>query len=203
MYVKGNPILSKMFAHCGLTLNEQGLFYSVPENPILTILITEDHEKIVEAMGFNYIEYEAAKEYEEFFALLYTNQFFRPSRFIEDPSKGKNKMLKELAEYVTKRNEHKGYTKRNVEDMFEPLKEFNFKEQFNRLHELKANADIIRTKFNGRIVLKNVEGYDQRKLEVGMVKFNHDYFKSPLERLEFIYTHSEKEIVDKYIKATV
>ena len=139
MYIKGNPVLSRMFAHCGLLLNEKGLFYEMPEEGNFVILITDDHVKIAEAMGFKYEEIEAAKEYNDFFELLYTNQFFRPSKFLVDASEGGSKMLKELSEWLIGKDPHKSYTKRNVGDMFEVLKDCNFKARYDKLHEIKKS----------------------------------------------------------------
>lgn len=93
MYIKGNSVISRMYALSGLTLNEKGLFYYHPENSSIFFMITDDHIKIAEVMGFNYEKLEAVKEYEEFFKLLYANQFFRPSKFAQDISEGGSKML--------------------------------------------------------------------------------------------------------------
>ena len=68
--------------------------------------------------------------------------------------------------------------------------------------KLKNHSREIHDKFNGRIILKNVPDYDRRDLEAGMNKFNHDHFKNHLERIEFIYAHTEQEIVQEYLKIT-
>lgn len=202
MYVLANPVLSKMYAHSGLTLNETGLHYFLTENPTFYFTITKDHVKIAEVMGFNYEEFEAAKEYKDFFKLLLTNKYFRPSRFIEDTTEGRNKMLKELAEFLKEHPERKGYTTRQISDMFEPLKEFNFEERYNRVQELYKNRTAIHQKFNGQTVLRCVPGYDKRNLEHGFIKWNGEHFKSHIDRVEFIYSHSEQEIVEEYLRAT-
>jgi len=200
MYVKKNPVLSKMFAHCGLTLSEHGLHFYLSDDPIYNFLVTDDHVKIAEIMGFDYTEFDAAKEYEEFFKLLYKNQYFRPSRFLIDNTEGKVRMFKELAEYLAVNPIYKGYTTRQIADMFEPLKEFYFKERYDRLVELRDNARAIKNKFNGGTVLRLKPDYDRRNLEAGFNKFNGDHFKTPMDKMEFLYTHTEEEIVEEFIK---
>lgn len=202
MYVKGNPVLSKMFAHCGLTLSETGLFFSLPGHSAFTFLLTEDHVKIAELMGFNYEEFNAAKEYEEFFKLLLTNQFFRPSRFENDTTEGHVKMFKELAEFLAKTPHEKEYTKRQIEDMFEPLKEFDFERRYKMILEVYDNHTHLNRKFNGSMILAMVPGYDKRDLQQGLEKFNHEHFKTPLERMIFWHTHTSEEIVEEYLRAT-
>lgn len=189
MYIKANPVLSKMYAHSGLTLNEKGLFFFAKENPNFFFLITDDHVKIAEVMGFKYEEIEAAKEYHDFFKLLSTNQFFRPSRFVEDTSEGGSKMLKELSEYLQANPIYKGYTTRQIPDMFEPLKEFNFQNQYYRLYELMQNIIPINKKLNGRLVLQLKPDFDKTKLNEGFDHFNNK-FNSWLEKAEFIYSHT-------------
>lgn len=202
MYVKGNPILSKMFAHQGLLLNESGLHFCLPDHGVFTFLITEDHVKIAEIMGFNYKEFDEAKEYVDFFKLLTTNPFFRPSRFVVDCSLGGSKMLKELAEYLAENPCEKEYTKRNLTDMYVPLSEFNFEERHKLLLEVFDNHNTLGKKFNGGHVLNLVPGYDKRELQAGFEKFNGEYFKTPYDRLLFWHTHTTEEIVQEYLKAT-
>lgn len=200
MYVKANPVLSKMFAHCGLTLNEIGLFYYISDNPIYNFLITDNPVEIAEIMGFDYAEFDAAKEYEDFFKLLYTNKYFRPSRFAVDKTEGKNKMFKELAEYLQANPIYKGYTTRQIKDMFEPLKKYDFEAKYKRLHELRVHASHIKHKFNGGTVLRLKPDFDKRNLEASFNKFNGDCFGNYVERMEYIYTHTEEEIVELFVK---
>jgi len=199
MYVKGNPVLSKMYAHSGLTLSENGLHFYLKNNPLLFFLITDDHVKIAEIMGFKYEEFDAAKEYIEFFELLRTNQFFRPSRYTVDTTDGKVRMFKELAEYLKEYPTYKGYTTRQLPDMFEPLKEFNFEARYNRLLELEQNASLIHKKFNGGSVLRLKPDFNRHNLQSGFVKFNSS-FETHFDRLEFLYSHTEEEIVNQFIK---
>jgi len=200
MYVKANPVLSKMFAHCGLTLNEIGLFYYISDNPIYNFLITDNPAEIAEIMGFDYVEFDAAKEYEDFFKLLYTNQYFRPSRFAVDKKNGQVRMFKELAEYLQANPIYKGHTTRQIRDMFEPLKKYDFESRYKRLHELRDNAAVIKHKFNGGVVIKFKPDFDKRNLEATFNKFNSVYFNNYVDRMEFIYSHSEQEIVDLFVK---
>ncbi len=200
MYVKGNPILSKMYAHSGLTLNEKGLFFHLQNAPSFYFLITEDHTKIIQIMGFDPEEYENAKEYEEFFKLLGTNQFFRPSRFVEDTSEGGSKMLKELSEYLAINPIYKGYTTRQIRDMFEPLKEFNFEQRYNRLIELKENQVEINKKIKGSDVLTLKPDFDKTKLQLYFEYFNKEKFETIVDRLEYLHTHTTEEIVEEFVK---
>lgn len=199
MYAKGNPVLSKMYAHHGgLTLNDKGLFFYAKENPNFYFLITEDTIKIVEIMGFDYKEYDEAKGYTDFFNILHKNQFFRPSRFIIDPTEGKSKMLKELSEYLIANPMYKGYTTRQIEDMFEPLKEFNFQNRYYRLYQLMQNNVAINKKLNGGLILKLRPDFDKSKLQEGFEIFNNK-FNSILERAEFIYSSTEEELVENFV----
>jgi len=200
MNVMKNPVLSKMYAHCGLTLSEKGLQFYMKDNPGYNILITTDHVRIAEIMGFNYQELEDAKEYHDFFELLLVNQFFRPSRFAVDTTDGVVKMFASLAEYLTENPIYKGYTSRQVTDMFQPLNEFDFETRYKRLHELYDNAKHIKNKFNGGTVLRFRPDYDKRNLEAGFDKFNNGHFATIVERLEFIYSHTEEEIAELFVK---
>ena len=201
MYAKGNPVLSKMFAHSGLILNESGLHYCLPDHGIFTFLITDDHVKIAEIAGFNYEEFDKAKEYKDFFKLLTTNPFFRPSKFTSDTSQGKNKMLKELADYLAENPCEKEYVKRTLEDMYDTLKEFNFEERHKLLLDVFNNHTTINKKFNGGTILAMSPTYDKRNLQEGFEKFN-DSFPTPYERLLFLHTHTPKEIVMTYLQVT-
>ena len=109
-------------------------------------------------------------------------------------------MFKELAEYLAVNPIYKGYTTRQIADMFEPLKEFHFKERYERLVELRDNAKAIKNKFNGGTVLRLKPDYDRRNLEAGFNKFNGSHFKTPTDRMEFLYTHTEEEIVEEFVK---
>lgn len=200
MHVMKNPVLSKMYAHSGLALSDKGLHFYIKDDPCYNILVTTDYVRIAEIMGFNFQEFDAAKEYDEFFKLLLTNQFFRPSRFVVDNTEGEVKMFAALAEFLTTNPIYKGYTTRQVTDMFEPLKEFDFEARYKRLFVLQANAKAIRTKFNGGTVLRLKPDFDKRNLEAGFDKFNNGHFTSSVERLEFIYSHTEEEIVEEFVK---
>ena len=150
-------------------------------------------------MGFDYTEFDAAKEYHEFFKLLYTNQFFRPNRFTTDTTEGHVRMYKELAEYLKENPIYKGYTTRQIADMFEPLKEFDFEARYNRLNELKSNAGLIRNKFNGRAVLLLHTDFNPRDLEEGFNRFNAS-FETHVDRMEFLYSHTVEQIANYFVK---
>ena len=200
MYVKGNAVLSKMFAHQGgLVLNEKGLFYHLKEDTTFEFLITNDPKKILDILEFNHEEFEAAKGYHEFFELLKTNKYFRPSRFVVDSTDGHNKMLKELAEYLNANPYHKGYTTRQVEDMFEPLKEYDFEKRYKRLLELKANEAKIKNRINGGLVLKLRPGFNPRDLQPKFEAFSSK-FKSVVDKYEFLYASTDEEIVTEFLK---
>lgn len=196
MYVKGNPVLSKMYAHSGLVLNEYGLFYRDKENSNLEFLITNDHVKIVEIMGMDYAAFNAAKELPQFLDVLMTSQYFRPSRFKFDPTDGACKMLADMAVLVSERNEHKGYTTRQIEDMFEPLKEFEFEQKYKELHLLNKT---VSTKFAGTTVLKHYPDFDKTKFPKLFEMFNLS-FTTHYERLKWFSQHTEEEIVEEFIK---
>ena len=196
MYIKGNPVISRMYALSGLVLNERGLFYYHPENSSIFFMITEDHKKIAEAMGFNYEELEAAKEYEEFFILLYSNPFFRPSRFVQDISEGGSKILGDLSNYMANNPCNKGYTKRNLEDMYEPLKEFNLEERIQEFNEIYSKRNLY--KLSGGDVLGFCPEFNKTNLQLGFERFNSS-FKTTFERLIFFHSRSKKEIVDHFL----
>jgi len=196
MYVKGNPVLSKMYAHSGLILNETGLYYRDKDNSALEFLITADHVKIVEIMGMDYVAFEAAKELPEFLDVLMTSQYFRPSRFKIDTTDGSCRMLAEMAVLVNARNEFKSYTTRQIEDMFEPLKEFEFEQKYKELQLLKKT---VQTKFAGSSVLKYYPEFDKTKFPLLFEKFNNT-FTTQYERLKWFSQHTEKEIVEEFIK---
>jgi hypothetical protein len=201
MYVKGNPVISKMLNHCGLTSNEKGLFYCHEIGKSFEFLITDDHVKIAEIAGFDYTELESAKEYADFFKLLTTNVYFRPSRFETDSSLGGSKMLKELAEYLSANPCEKTYIKRSIEDMFSVLKEFDFESRYNKLHEVYDNKHTIHKKFNGGVVLAFHPDYDKRNLKEGFDIFN-DSFDSIYENMVFLYDHTPEEITEEYLRLT-
>lgn len=196
MYIKGNPVISRMYALSGLVLNEKGLFYYHPENSSIFFMITDDHIKIAEAMGFNYEELEAAKEYEEFFKLLYANQFFRPSKFAQDISEGGSKMLGDLSIYISQNPCNKGYTKRNVEDMYEPLKEFDLEGKINELNEIYPKRNLC--KISGSDILEFYPEFNKTNLQKGFERFNQS-FKDLYERLKFFHLRTKKEIVEHFI----
>lgn len=200
MYVKANPVLSKMFAHSGgLTLNEKGLFFHSKTNPNFYFLITDDHEQIVEIMEFDYGHFERAKDYIDFFNLLLTNKFFRPSRFLVDPSEGKCKMLKNLAEFLAENPIQKGYTTRQLEDMFEPLAKFNFESKYNLLVELEKNQTKLNQKLNGGVILKHKPDFDKRNLQRGFEYFNNKKFETYFDRLSFLNFHAEENLVEEFV----
>lgn len=200
MYVMKNPVISKMYAHCGLTLSEYGLHFYLTADPTYYFKITDNHIRIAEIMGFDYAELDAAKEYSEFFQLLMKNQYFRPSRFATDNTEGHVRMFKELAELLTANPVYKGYTTRQIPDMFDALSEFHFEERYKRLLELVQHEKAIKAKFNGGVVLRIKPDFDRHKLEEGFNKFNGSRFETKLDRCEFIYSHTQEEIVEEFIK---
>lgn len=201
MYVKANPILSKMFNHCGLTLNEKGLFYVNHDDTRFEFLITEDHVKIAEIMGFDYSEFDAAKEWNQFFDLLMTNKYFRPSRFMEDPTEGRVQAFADIAKYLSEHpNPKKEYVKRTIEDMCEELKEFNLKARIDRLNELAINCTKIIKRLSGQFILKMDPNFPKTKLQEGFEKY-HLMFPNFVSKLEFMDTCTDQELFNKFIES--
>ena len=195
MYIKGNPIISRMYAlNGGLVLNQFGLYYVNKESTNLFFIVSEDHQKIAEAIGFNYDELEEAKEYEDFFKILYENEYFSPSRFLRDVSDGGSKMLGNLSEYIQKNPVTKKYRKKTLEDFFGSFPDLQYK--VVEFENICSQKNKLRPP-SGLDILEAFPEFEKTDLNEAFGKFAAS-FPNQYERLRFVAQNSKENLI-KYI----
>ncbi len=206
MYVLGNPVLSRLFQTQRLKLNHKGLFYPNKKGNGIgyDIFITNDVKKILSLIDINFDDVDNMDE-NVFFPIVANSPHFKLHRFIEDISEGECRQLASMALYL--KSEPKPqyttvYKNITLDNLFDFFKEENFNEIYTKTVYNLENYSLIKRKFNGQVILKNVPDYDRRKLSTTIPHFNHSYFPNNIERDFFILSSSEKDLVNEFLKVT-
>lgn len=201
MYILGNAIISRIYSSHGFKFNDKGLFYVI-DNPLrrYEIFISDDVKKIVEFLGMKYDDIDKVDE-EEFYKIVAHSPHFKPRRFKEDVSEGGSLLLSNMAEFLKTNTHIERYTNIQLADAFDFFKEEKFEDTFNKATTAHKNYDVLKGKFNGRVILKHVPEFEKTKLTDTLRHFNVNHFKSDIERDFFLLSSTEEDIVKEFLKS--
>lgn len=198
-------IIGKIFKQISLKYNESGLQYiqkNLRENHqsvIGTIDITKNFHKILEILELDFKEFKKGfKNLEEMFSFFIKSPYFAAKKFIESEKEQKTFILQKLEEYlILNKLENKEYKNLSFERVKSLVPEIDFDAKISSLLEYAERKKNIYDKFNGRVILDLIPGFDPKKIGPSMTEFKLS-FSSKDEYVEFLINHSSEEIISKF-----
>lgn len=200
-----NIIIGKILKTAGLKYSEDGLQYiqnDLRENHkvvVGTIDITKDFSKILQILELDpKVFYNGFTSINEVFLFLVSSPYFYAQKFVNYEKEQRSVILQKLEEYLIL---NKLESKEVKKITFEHIKEFFPEIEFDRLSaELLAKAERkkgITDKFNGRVIMQTIPGFETNKIGLSMSCFKHS-FESVEKYTDFLAEHSQEEVMVRF-----
>jgi hypothetical protein len=198
-------ILGRILKSAGLKYSEDGLEYlqyNLIQNHhsvVGKLVLTKNFEKILNIFGLNYEVFK--KGFTSFDALLdfiTSTKFFNPSKFVNYEKEHRAITLQKLEEYLIlrKRDKEEG-DKLTFEYVQTFFPEIDFNKEIAKLLEKAQAKKNINDKFNGRIILDTISGFDPKEVGLSMSKFKNSFSSVEIYK-EFLSENSSVEIMNKF-----
>jgi hypothetical protein len=200
MKIFDNPILSRMFKHNGLILNQDGLYLRVDTRfRYYKILISNNGVKVAHMIGLDALSVQTADEV-EFFEMLIENEFFNLEKFKDDVSEGSSRLMALFADFL---NERQIVNTTPVKKINTPMllsyfsNERDFLQRYNKALAVKQIDKKVN--LDGRKMLLARPNLSREKMPTYIANFReslgdcleHDYFMS---------VNSDKDIFKHFLK---
>jgi hypothetical protein len=198
-------IVGKMLKKVGLKYSEDGLQYIQHDlrpnhqSIVGTLDITKNLSRVLEILELDYQEFMAGfKNTDEIFSFFVKSPYLKVEKFISTDKEQRNFTLQRFEEYLIL---HKIENQNPKSLEFDRIKELFPEIDFTtKISELVAKAELKQSrvdKFNGRLILDKIPGFEPKKIGISMGYFKHS-FESIDAFHDFLSNHTEDEIIEKF-----
>ncbi len=196
-------ILGRIFKSAGFKLSEDGLQYQhrhSKENHqvvIGEINVTKNYKRLLEVIGLDYDEYRAIKTEEDLFNFIIKSPNFKVSKFISDEKEFRVDILIDFERFLILNKIQKDYTPLTFEKVTTHFPEIDFETKIAEFVELDKRKKGVNEKFNGRVILDSIPGYDKKKLNHSMGVFKSSFGNKQAYE-DFVINNTQEQIIEKF-----
>lgn len=202
-------ILGKLLKSAGFKLSEEGLQYQhkhIKENHqsvIGQIDICRDYKNILNIIGLDHSEYQnEIKSEEDLFKFFLKSPCFNVKKFVSSEKEFTNVVMINFERYIILNNIEPNYTPLTFDMVTGHFPEIDFKGKIEEFKELAIRKKGINDKFNGKVILDSIPGYEQKELAYSIREFKLS-FGSKEAYENFIITNTQEQIIEKFKETTM
>jgi hypothetical protein len=202
-------IAGKIAHKLGLKFGWSGLIFPVRSfsgRQTKDIVVTKNHQKVVEFLGFNYNKYlKGFDEMEKIFDFIIGSKYFDHNIFqwdnmnsIDRKRNRKRSSYQKFLEYLIENNITKTYEFKEKVDYIDEIDKYfpeaRLKEQIQELQKIDDENESIYNKFNGKLIMELYPELKDKELGDMMNKFRDSFDDFRIYALE----HSSDEILNDF-----
>lgn len=202
-------ILGKLLKSVGFKFNEDGLQYQhkhIKENHqvvIGQIDICKDYKKILNIIGLDHSEYQnEIKCEEDLFKFFLKSPYLNASKFVSSEKEFSNVVMINLERYIILNNIESNYTALTFDMVTSHFPEIDFEGQIEEFKEIAIRKKGINDKFNGRVILDSISGYDPKNLNGSIHEFKESFSSKELYE-NFVISNTQEQIIEKFKETTM
>jgi hypothetical protein len=198
-------ILGKIFKSIGLKYSEDGLHYlqhDLRENHksvVGSITLTTNFNEILDILELDVNAYSRGfTSSNEVFDWITKSPYFIPEKFINKEKEQRVFLLQMLEEYlILNKTENPNPKHLSMDKVREFFSEVPFEKLSAELLDKAHKKNSIVQKFNGRVIMDLIPGFETKKIGISMSYFKHS-FTSDVDYEEFLIEHSKEEVISKF-----
>lgn len=202
-------ILGKMFKKAGLKFSDKGLQYLhkhiEPNHQVVigTIDICKDYKKILEILDLSYSEYQNdIDSKEDLFKFFLKSPYLNSKKFVSDEKEYTNALMIDFERYLILNKIKNSGSAPSFEYVKSYFPEIDFDGQIKEFQERAERKKGINDKFNGRVILETIPGYQQKDLGHSIKSFKES-FGSKEAYEEYVVENSQEQIIEKFKEVTM
>ncbi len=198
-------ILGKILKKAGLKYSEDGLRYvqyDLRENhrsEVGDILITRSFKDMLEILKLDVETFDRGfSNLNELFDFLIKTPYLNVNKFVDLEKEAKSYILQQFQEYlILNKLENRHFEMLSFERIRQIFTHIDFDVEIAKLIEKAEQKKRITDKFNGRVILDTIPGFDPKNIGISMSYFKRS-FSSSENFTDFLCEHTSEEIISKF-----
>lgn len=198
-------ILGKMFKQAGLKCCQRGLVYQQfdlrknHQSVVGEIVISKDFARVLNILELDYVEFQRGfSDMNEIFEFFIKSPYLNVKKFTDLEKEASTVFLQKFQEYlIANKVENPNRKKLIIEQVKGAFPEVEFDRLSAELLERARHKDNIVNKFNGKVIMQMIPGFEPKKIGISMGYFKHS-FATKEQYEDFIIQHPIEEIISKF-----